>query len=117
MSVLFVSVMIVCFSALSGSAGPIEDLYRVDPLPVEMPDMQMNDTFISLRARAKAQQARERQSEHQLVVPGEGVSASPQLVNVGGLVVEPGAQLPLGLREIIILGNKTKQIIVDDNKK
>jgi hypothetical protein len=113
----FVFLTMVFLSALSASAGPIENLFVVEPLPVEMHEMQMNASFLGVLARAKAKQAFDHRSKHQLVVTGDDVSTGPQLVNVGGFVVEPGARLPVGLREIIITGNQTKQIIVTNGKK
>ncbi|SRR5712691_1189746 len=111
-SVLGAIVGVVLF-VLPVGADQIDALFHNDVSAfTTMGDMPLNGPFLSTVARQKAYWALQHPSKRQLVVTGGEVNADPQDVNVGGLIVQPGARLPLSLREIIITGNDTERITV-----
>jgi len=72
----------------------------------------VNGAFLGTAARLKARHALRKPTKHQLVVTGGEVETDPQDVTINGLTVKPGAQLPSSVREIFILGGKTKDVTV-----
>ena len=103
----------VVLCVLPVGADQIDALFHHDVSAfTTMDDMPLNGPFLSTVARQKAYWAVQHPSKRQLVVSGGKTNAGPQEVNVGGLIVQPGARLPLSLREIIITGNDTNRITV-----
>jgi hypothetical protein len=103
---------------LPAGAAPFDALFHHDlSTYTTMDDLPLNGPFLGTVARQKAYWATRYPSERELVVPGGKGQAAPQEVNVGGLIVQPGARLPLSLREIIITGNSTERITVVSKPK
>lgn len=110
---LVTTIGVLLLFMLPVGAAPLDALFHNDMSSfTKMEDMSLNGPFLGIVARQKAYWALRYPSERQLVVTGKEVNADPQDVNIGGLTVQPGARLPLSLREIIITGHDTERITV-----